>query len=68
MDGLNLITLAKYMAVLVAAMIIGNWFLTEVKKSKFNKQPWYKPYISVPGLIILMAVLGLPLFLLLFAK
>jgi hypothetical protein len=68
MDGLNLITFAKYMAVLVAAMIIGNWFLTEVKKAKFNKQPWYKPYISVPGLIILMAVLGLPLFLLLFAK
>jgi hypothetical protein len=68
MDGLNLITLAKYMAVLVAAMIIGNWFLTEVKKAKFNKQPWYKPYISVPGLIILMAVLGLPLFLLLLAK
>jgi len=68
MDGLNLITLFKYVAVLVAAMIIGNWFLTEVKKAKFNKQPWYKPYISVPGLVILMAVLGLPLFLLLIAK
>lgn len=68
MDGLNLITLTKYMAVLVAAMIIGNWFLIEVKKAKFNNQPWYKPYISVPGLIILAAVLGLPLLLLLFAK
>ena len=67
MGGLNLITLTKYVAVLVAAMIIGNWFLIEVKKAKFNKQPWYKPYLSVPGLIIL-AALSLPLFFLLFAK
>ena len=37
MDGLNLITLVKYVAVLVAAMIIGNWFLIEVKKAKFNR-------------------------------
>ena len=68
MDGLNLITLVKYAAVLLAAIIIGNWFMVEVKKAKFNEQPWYKPYISVPGLIILLAVLGLPVFLLLFTK
>ena len=68
MNGLNWITLAKFIAVLAAAMIIGNWFLIEVKKARFNKQPWYRPYISFPGLIILMAVLGLPLFFLLFAK
>ena len=67
MDGLNLIKLVKYAAVLVAAMIVGNWFLIEVKKAKLNSQPWYKPYLSVPGLIIL-AALSLPLFLLLFAK
>ena len=67
MDGFNLITLAKYVAVLVAAMIIGNWFLAEVTKAKLNKQPWYKPYVSVPGLIIL-AALSLPLFFLLFTR
>ena len=47
MDGLNLLKLVKYVAVLAAAMIIGNWFLIEVKKAKFSKQPWYKPYVSV---------------------
>ena len=67
MDGLNLIKLVKYVAVLAAAMIIGNWFLIEVKKAKCNEQPWYKPYFSIPGLIIL-AALSLPLFFLLFAK
>ena len=63
MDGINLFTLIKYIAVLVAAIIIGNWFLAEARKAKINRQPWYKPYVSVPGLIIL-AALSLPLILL----
>ena len=60
MNGFSMVTLAKYVAVLVAAMIIGNWFLVEVKKAKINQQPWYRPYLSAPGLIIL-AALSLPL-------
>jgi hypothetical protein len=60
MDGLKLFTLLKYIAVLVAAMITGSWFLSEVKKAKFNRQAWYKPYFSIPGLIIL-AALSLPI-------
>ena len=64
MDGLNLLNLIKYVAVLVAAMIIGKWFLSEVRKAKTNNEPWYKPYVSVPGLIILAAI-SLPLILLL---
>ena len=64
MDGLNLFNLIKYAAVLVAAMIIGNWFLTEARKAKSNKEPWYMAYLSLPGLIIL-AALSLPLILLL---
>ena len=64
MDGLSLLKLIKYAAVLVAALIIGNWFLTEARKAKNNKEPWYKAYLSLPGLIIL-AALSLPLILLL---
>ena len=67
MDGLNLYMLVKYAAVLVAAMVIGNWFLTEVKKAKINQQPWYKPYLSIPGLIIL-AALSLPIVFLLISR
>ena len=64
MDGFNVLDIFKFAAILVAAIIIGNWFLAEVKKSKINKEPWYKPYVSLPGLIILGA-LSLPLFFLL---
>jgi hypothetical protein len=64
MDGLNLFNLIKYVAVLVAAMIVGNWFLNEVRKARVNEQPGYKPYVSLPGLIII-AALSLPIILLL---
>ena len=64
MDGLNLFNLIKYVAVLFAAIIVGNWFLIEVRQAKANVQPWYKLYLSLPGLIII-AALSLPLILLL---
>jgi hypothetical protein len=60
MDGFSWLTIVKYAVVLIAATIIGNWFLAEVKKANRKQQPWYKPYLSLPGLIIL-AALSLPL-------
>ena len=66
MDGFNWLTLVKYAGVLIAAIIVGNWFLAEVKKAHRQRQPWYRPYLSVPGLIILIAVC-LPLIFLVFA-
>jgi len=60
MDGLSWLMLVKYAGVLIAAIVIGNWFLAEVKKAGRKQQPWYKPYLSLPGLIIL-AALSLPL-------
>lgn len=44
----------KMVAVLVAAIMIGNWFLDEVRKSRIRKEPWYRPYLSIPGLLILV--------------
>ena len=56
MAGFSWLTMVKYVAVLIAAIIIGNWFLAEVKKARKQQLPWYKPYLSPPGLIILIAV------------
>ncbi len=67
MDGSQLITLLKYFAVLLAAIAIGNWFLNEAKKAKLKNAPWYKPYLSIPGIIIL-AALSLPILLWLFSR
>ena len=67
MDGFSWLTLVKYGGVMIAAIIVGNWFLAEVKKANRKQQPWYKPYLSVPGLIIL-AALSLPLIYLLIRR
>ena len=67
MNDFSWLTLVKYGGVLIAAIIVGNWFLAEVKKANRKQQPWYKPYLSAPGLIILVA-LSLPLIYLLIGK
>ena len=57
-----LLSLLKMAAVLAAAGFLGNWFLTELKRARARGKPWYAPYLSVPGLLIVLAVL-LPLIL-----
>ena len=49
--------LIKMIAVLVAAILIGNWFLAEVKKARLERKPWYQPYLSTPGILIMLALL-----------
>lgn len=56
----NMIMLAKMIVVLLLGVSIGNWFFTKVKQGKAAGAPWYKAYLSLPGLIILAALLGLP--------
>ena len=60
MEGYSWLTFIKFGGVLVAAILLGNWFLAEVRKASRLRQPWYKPYLSLPGLLILLA-LCLPL-------
>jgi len=47
--------------ILTAAAIIGNWFLAELRKSRLHGRPWYAAYLSIPGIIILAAILLVPI-------
>lgn len=51
----------KILALLIAAAIIGQWYLSEVKKAKAAKAPWYAPYMTIPGIMVLLIVIGLPI-------
>ncbi len=53
--------LIKLSVFIIAAGLIGNWFVLEVKKAKREDAEWYKPYISPPGIIIILAIIFLPL-------
>jgi hypothetical protein len=57
----SFLEIIKFVPVLIAALMLGNWFLTEVKKAKVQQKPWYAPYLSTPGILILLAI-SLPLF------
>ena len=57
----NVVTLLKLVAVLAAAIYVGNWFLAEVRKARLAGQPWYRPYLSIPGILVILALL-LPIF------
>ncbi|MFO8048818.1 MAG: hypothetical protein R6U29_07280 [Desulfosudaceae bacterium] len=57
----NLILIVKMVAALLAGVAVGNWFLREAKRVKARGAPWYQAYLTLPGLIILAAIVGLPL-------
>jgi hypothetical protein len=61
MTSVNLIGLLKAGAVLLAAMLLGNWFMAELKAAKAKGKPWHSAYFSLPGILIILAVL-LPVF------
>jgi hypothetical protein len=52
----------RMVAVLVAAMLLGRWFLQELKNAKARGLPWYRPYVSPPGLLIILIIILLPIF------
>lgn len=51
------VNILKLVAVLVAAILVGNWFLAEVKKARLKGKTWYQFYLSPPGLLIILTLL-----------
>lgn len=58
-----MVEILKIIAVLVAASLVGNWYLAEAKKKRVRGEPWYSPYLSLPGLIIIAAIIMIPIIL-----
>jgi len=56
----DIVYIIKIIPILIAAILIGNWFLAELKRANATDKPWYAAYISIPGLLILLAILVIP--------
>lgn len=56
----SVLSVLKMTATLVAAIMVGNWFVAEVRKAKINGLPWYRPYLTLPGAVIVLFIV-LPL-------
>ncbi len=57
------VKILRFIAPLVAAIMVGNWFLSEVKKARARNLPWYRPYLSTPGILIILAAILIPIIL-----
>ena len=62
-----LLPFLRLAAVMVAAIMLGRLFLAECRKARAAGSPWYRPYLSFPGLLVLALIVGLP-FLMWFAN
>ncbi|MFH1985861.1 MAG: hypothetical protein ABIL58_28845 [Pseudomonadota bacterium] len=52
-----MLLILKYAAVLAASAVVGQSFLGELKKARALDLPWYRPYLSLPGIVIILAIL-----------
>jgi hypothetical protein len=48
----------KMVAILAAATLLGNWFLSELKRARAKGAPWYQPYLTPPGILIILIILS----------
>ena len=48
-------------AVLAAACLLGNWYLSEYRRVRATGLPWYRAYLTLPGIIIVVVIFLLPL-------
>lgn len=55
-------SILKAIPILIAAFLLGNWFLSEAKKAKIARKPWWTPYCTIPGILIII-VLMIPVYL-----
>ncbi|MDY6824141.1 MAG: hypothetical protein SWH68_10170 [Thermodesulfobacteriota bacterium] len=53
----DLIKLFQMIIALILAVMVGNRFLRHVRRVRDNREPWYKAYMTIPGMIILLALL-----------
>jgi hypothetical protein len=61
-----LLKLAICIPVLVAAMILGNWFLAEFRRTRIAGKPWFAGYCTLPGILIVIFVILFPILLRIF--
>jgi hypothetical protein len=57
----NIVHILKTIPILIAAILLGNWFLSELKRANATGKPWYTAYLSIPGLLIVLAILVVPI-------
>ena len=53
--------IVKMIAILAAAALLGNWFLSELRAARRNGQPWFAVYLTAPGILVILTAVLLPI-------
>lgn len=53
-----ILQIARLCAVMLAAVLLGKWFLSEVGRARAMGKPMITAYLSIPGILILLGVLS----------
>ena len=56
-----MLKILQFICVLLAAGILGQWYLTDYRKARMAGLPWYRAYFSLPGVLIVLLILLLPI-------
>jgi hypothetical protein len=56
-----MLKILQFICVLVAASILGQWYLAEYRKARMKALPWYRACFSLPGILIILLILLLPI-------
>lgn len=56
-----MLKIIQLICVLIAASILGQWYLAEYRKARTKALPWYRAYFSLPGILIVLLILLLPI-------
>ena len=51
----------RFVAILLASVVVGNWFLSELKKARAQGKPIYQAYLTIPGILIIAVIIFLPI-------
>ncbi len=54
----SILQIVKYVPVLIASLLLGNWFMTEANKVKAQKKPWYAAYMTAPGILVVLSLIA----------
>lgn len=57
----HLTQILKMIAILAAAALLGNWFLSELRAARQNGKPWFAVYLTAPGILVVLAAVLLPI-------
>lgn len=57
----TVLSILKLIAVIIAAILVGNWYQSEAKKVRAGKKSWYHLYTSLPGILIIIVIVLLPI-------